>query len=62
MTKRILLAGVVATSLLLLPIAIGDFAVVAPAHAIAQVPEPGTLALLTVGLVGRAALRWRRRR
>jgi hypothetical protein len=59
MTKHICSAAVM-VSLLLLPVAIGDFAGVAPARA-AIVPEPGTLSLLTVGFVGVALSRWRRR-
>jgi hypothetical protein len=58
MTKHICSAAVM-VSLLLLPVAIGDFAGVATAHA--AVPEPGTLSLLTVGFVGVALSRRRRR-
>jgi hypothetical protein len=60
MTKRILSAAAM-LSLLLLPVALGDFAV-GPTGAEAAVPEPGTLSLLTVGVAGIALSRWRRRR
>ena len=58
MTKKIAVAAAVLIGFLLLPVAIGDFVDVAPAYA--RVPEPGTLVLLTVGLVGMAASRFRR--
>ena len=61
MTKRIAIGLAVLGAFLLLPVAIGDFAAVAPAHA-NIVPEPGTLVLLTVGLVGTGLSRLRRGR
>jgi hypothetical protein len=60
MTRKLVLGTVVALSLVVLPVAIGDFAVVPPARADrVPVPEPGTLTLLSAGLLG---LAWRRRR
>jgi len=59
MVKKLVGLGVLG-ALLLLPVAIGDFAAVAPAHA--RVPEPGTLVLLTVGLIGAGISRFRRGR
>ena len=60
MTKRLAVGLAVLGAFLLLPVAIGDFAAVAPAHA--RVPEPGTLVLLTVGLVGAGLSQMRRGR
>jgi hypothetical protein len=70
MVKRILLAGTVLTSVILAPMAIGEFDVVASAHASSgapaeplptQVPEPATLSLLAAGAVVMAISRRRRR-
>jgi len=52
MSKRLAVSMTILGGLLLLPVAIGDFQPVAPAHAAAAVPEPGTLVLVTVGLIG----------
>jgi len=51
MTKRLAVSMAVLGGLLLLPVAIGDFQSIAPAHA-TPVPEPGTLVLVTTGLIG----------
>jgi len=60
MTKKLAVGMAVLGAFLLLPVAIGDFAAVAPAHA--SVPEPGTLLLVTVGLVGAGISKLRRGR
>ena len=62
MTKRLAVGLAVLGAFLLLPVAIGDFAAIAPAHALAAVPEPGTLVLLTVGLIGVGISKFRRGR
>jgi len=47
---------------LLLPVAIGDFQSVGQAHALLAVPEPGTLVLVTAGLIGAGISKLRRGR
>ena len=61
MTKKLAVGLAALGAFLLLPVAIGDFAVVTPAHA-NIVPEPGSLVLLTVGLIGAGISKFRRGR
>jgi len=62
MIKRLGVGVAVLGALLLLPVAMGDFSAVAPAGATPTVPEPGTLALLTVGFIGAGIAKLRKGR
>ena len=62
MAKRLVISGAVLGALLFLPVAIGDFTSVPSTHAIPAVPEPGTLVLVTVGLIGVGISKLRRGR
>ena len=62
MTKRFALSITVLGAFLLLPVAIGDFQSVGQAHALLAVPEPGTLVLVTAGLIGAGISKLRRGR
>ena len=62
MTKRLAVSMAVLGTFLLLPVAISDFQSIGPAQALAAVPEPGTLVLVTVGLIGAGISKLRRGR
>jgi len=62
MSKRLAVSMAVLGAFLLLPVAISDFQSIGSAQALTPVPEPGTLVLVTAGLIGAGISRLRRGR